>query len=90
MKKLYNKKIMLPNAPHQSSIKCSICNASACFMCVKAVCQRMQDSNLHSNDDWYHHTTNWIHNQAYPDNHFVGHCCELLQKIKKKYSMNAT
>ena len=84
LKKIYNKKLSSPHQPHQPSVVCSVCNSHACYLCVKAICERMKQNELHPEDKWYQQMSEWIYNNNYPNTDFVGHCCELLKSIEKE------
>ena len=89
LKKIYNKKISLSTKPIQSSVVCSVCNTSACYPCVKAIYEKMEDTQVHEGDKWHHQMSEWINNNIFPPKDFVGHCCELVKNIEKEKATTA-
>ena len=72
----------LTNVSNIHFLQCSICNRKSCFSCVKKLRQQMYDDKTHTNDTWYSETSEILGGSMIPSS-FVGHCCEIKERIKE-------
>ena len=68
------------NIAHKPLI-CSVCNSFSCHTCLSALLMKL-DEQKETTDVWYGQVKSFLSSNIVPIN-FVGHCCELSQKIIK-------
>ena len=72
----------ITNVSNIHFLQCSICNKKSCFSCVKTLREQMYMDKTHSNDSWYSTTSEILAGSMIPSS-FVGHCCEIKERIKE-------
>ena len=77
-----NPKRNVTNVSNIHFLQCSICNQKSCFSCVKKLREQMYNDNTHTNDTWYSDTSEILAGSIIPSS-FVGHCCEIKERIKE-------
>ena len=77
-----NPKRNLTNVSNIHFLQCSICNRKSCFSCVKKLREQMFKDKTHTNDTWYSDTSEILAGSTIPSS-FVGHCCEIKERIKE-------
>ena len=63
-------------------IQCSQCLSKCCITCIESLCYEIKKNKDEKNDDWYIQV-NAIMDSKQQNPLFIGHCCELKNKIER-------
>ena len=77
-----NNIIMYPNYINKG-LKFYLCNRFACNLCLKIIIDAMNDNEKLITDPWFYEVREYLQNEYYIPFQFVGHCCEIKQKVKE-------
>jgi len=87
--KLLRRKLNLVSPPERkiNHLKCMTCHSKACILCIRSIRIQMKENNDHLDDKWYQQVQHAIL-QDKPPIFFLGHCCEIKQKINECVQRN--